>query len=83
MLIGMARAIVRYSASTGQAGNELRGAIRDALRDAGFMKRGTALWDINNTSIAAITKAVEQVSRAIRKSAPDTLDHLWIYLDAA
>jgi hypothetical protein len=79
----MARAIVRYSASTGAAGNELRGAIRDALQEAGFTKRGTALWDISDTSIAAITKAIEQASRAIRRSASETLDHLWIYVDTA
>ncbi len=77
----MARAIIRYSASTGGPGNELRGAIREALEAAGFVKRGTALWDISDTSTAAITKAIEQTSRAIRKSAPDTLDHLWIYVD--
>jgi hypothetical protein len=79
----MARAIIRYSASTGGSGNELRAAIRDALQAAGFTKRGTALWDISNTSITDVTKAIEQTSRAIHKSAPDTLDHLWIYVDTA
>ena len=79
----MARAIVRYSATTGGAGNELREAIRNALEETGFVKRGTALWDVSGASIADITKAIEKVSRSIRKSAPDTLDHLWIYVDSA
>lgn len=79
----MARAIVRYSATTGASGNDLRGAIRDALRAAGFTKRGTALWDISDTSIVSIMKAIEQASRAIRRSSPDTLDHLWVYVDTS
>jgi hypothetical protein len=55
-LPGMTRAIVRYSATTGGAGNELRDAIRDALEETGFVKRGTALWDVSSASIADITK---------------------------
>lgn len=77
----MARAILRYSASTGPDGNQMRDGIRDALRGARFEKVGTACWEVRDTSLAGIGLAIEQVAKVIRGSAPDTLDHLWVYVD--
>lgn len=78
----MARAIIRYSASTGAPGNQMRRDIKTAIKNAGFSeRRGTAAWEIQDVTPKAIGIALAQISHVIQQADADTLDHLWVYVD--
>jgi hypothetical protein len=78
----VARAIIRYSASTGTAGNRMRKEVRTAIKRAGFSeRRGTGAWELETKSPANLGVTLAEISAVIVKAAPDTLDHLWVYID--
>jgi hypothetical protein len=80
--IKVARAIVRYSATGGNPGDNMRNHFRKSLRASGFVstKPGTACWELNG-DLGAIANALTGIASEIGVSAAGTLDHVWIYID--
>jgi hypothetical protein len=84
----MARAIIRYSFDR-DGGKPTRTEFRKRLgvSDAGFQRRGTASWETEGDpepSVKQVLDAIRWVLEGITDPAgsdPDTLDHIWIYVD--
>lgn len=79
----MARLILRYSASTGHDGNNMRNEFRGAIYDLGQgneQRRGTGAWEVEGDP-KAIARALTSIAKTIRSAPPGTLDHVWMYVD--
>jgi hypothetical protein len=79
----MARAIVRYSFNGPTAtSSPKRTLIRNFLRDSGFVRVGTASWEITEEPLPALMEKLQSVMTEL-KDLPEggKLDHLWIYID--
>jgi len=60
----------------------MRREIKRAIKLAGFSeRRGTGAWEMETATPAMIGVALASISAVIVKAAPDTLDHLWVYID--